>query len=206
MNVMKVVLVAMLVCGQALAADQAGLLIDTTADDQERAALADLAAALHTPDRIGNAVFSSPDLKKYYMGADIGSAYKAAHYKTNVKGWRGKLWQGVKAPFVAVGQTGLAIARIPGATLANAKADPAEAAGQLVTALVAVGSQSDWFGLDKDNSRPRAGGSFETTPEGAKGDFRGVTGSVQVTTKKTVVTPDGSEVSETTITFNQIKD
>lgn len=106
--------------------------------------------------------FSSPDLKSYYMGADIGSAFKARHYRTNVKGWKGKVWQVGKAPFVAVGQTLHGISRTPRAMFENGKKDPLEAVAQAAVIILGVGSQTDWYGLDADDKGKKDSESFNS--------------------------------------------
>lgn len=138
MSVAKIVSAAVLVCGAIVAQPM---------------------AALETPTEIGRAVFSSDDLKSYYMGADIGNAFKGSEYRAKTK-----LGAVAKAPFVAVWQLVKGLARVPGATIANAKADPVEAIVQGLALAAAVGSQTDWFGLDDSGSGSDKKGLTEPQP------------------------------------------
>jgi len=90
------------------------------------------------------------DADTYYMGADLGAAYEADEYRgpsmvRNV----------LKAPFVALWQTGKALVRIPGATIENAKHDPWEAILQAAAVAAMIGNETEWFGLEGHDERPK---------------------------------------------------
>lgn len=143
--------------------------------------------------------FASPDAKSYYMGADIGSAFRASDYRAKTG-----LGAVVKAPFVLCAQVVKGVVRIPGAVIENAKHDPGEAAVQGLAALLAVGSQTDWYGFDEDSKPSGTSGSFGIGPDGSvEGKFDNVTGSVMATVEKKEPTPEGTKETTVTIEIDQ---